>query len=57
MPQPMFTIRNPPLKPLFLARATFATTPVPSSTSIAVPHNSDRKSIPILSTLTFQLFS
>ena len=54
-PQPKFTMRNPPLLPFVFASATFATTPQPSSTSMAVPTSSARNTIPRLSTLTFLL--
>ena len=43
MPQPKLIIRKPPPKPLVFGSTALATTPQPSSSSVAVPSTSGRK--------------
>ena len=47
-PHPKLMRSHPPSNPLFFGRITFATTPVPSSTSMAVPISSETKASPIV---------
>ena len=47
-PHPKLMRSQPPLKPLFFGRMTFATTPAPRRISIPVPITSETKASPIV---------